>query len=103
MQRCWGGGKGFSGKSVEVAIHGKASEDPASAPDLLDSFDPRVLRSTGGGERLWFRGLFKVRVFSLCLPWLHDLWFCSIISEKQLGILLGTGKYQSGAGAVGTL
>lgn len=53
MQRCWGWGKGFSGKSVEVAIHGKASEGPASAPDLLDSFDPRgVGRDFGSGGYL---------------------------------------------------
>lgn len=39
---------------------------PTSAPDLLDSFDPRVLRSTGWGETLVpRRGLFKVK-FSLC-------------------------------------
>lgn len=65
MQRCWGGGKGFSGKSVDVAIHGKASEGPTSAPDLLDSFDPRVLRSTGVGRDFGSGGYLRSE-FSLC-------------------------------------
>ena len=40
---------------------------------------------------------------SMCLPWLRDLWFCSVVSEKQLSILLEIAKYQFGAGAVVTL
>lgn len=38
------------------------------------------------------REMFEVKIFFfLCLFWLHDLWFCSLASGKQLSILLEIG------------
>lgn len=61
----------------------------------------RVLVSSSGhvsllwvreGEGLWLQTLLEIAVLSSPIVWLQDLWFRSVVSEKQLRILLETGQ-----------
>ena len=53
----------------------------------------------GGGvevEKLWFQALLEVKIFLLCTCSGLHLWFCSVVSEEQLTILVSTEEGQFG-------